>query len=130
MSQSQNRKFTNFKHDKDAKLFFSLTPFLAMIAMDMSNYCYLHDQIFTITATVSSMKEDEKLKRQSDTHRTGRAIDLRISDWTQSFRRQFISHFNSKYKNYGALTYGGARKLIVEKSDHLHVQLEREFSVY
>jgi hypothetical protein len=122
------KPFIEFKESGDQNLFFFLHPFLMMIATDMAHYCYLHNQPFMITDTVSSLQRDLVLKRKSDTHRTNRAIDLRTHHYTKSFLFDFVAHFDSKYGKFGAVV-DGKPNLLVVKSDHIHVQLNREFSI-
>jgi hypothetical protein len=79
------------------------------------------------TATVSTKEEDKVLGRVSDTHRTGRAFDIRTAGLPEAFIAEFILHFETKYPKLGA------GKLIVNKAHgtgpHLHVQLNRTFAI-
>jgi len=127
--QSQNLKpFIEFKEQGDKNLFFFLHPFIMLIASDMAHYCYLHNQPFVITDTVSSLQRDLVLKRKSDTHRTNRAIDIRIFHYSKSFLFDFVAHFDQKYGKFGAIV-DEKPSLLVVKSDHIHIQLNREFSI-
>lgn len=83
------------------------------------------------TATWSTPEEDKKLGRVSDTHRTGRAFDIRTRNLTPEFLAEFIEHFNTLYnEKMGAVTKDGPA-LIVHKphgsGPHLHVQIRRDY---
>jgi hypothetical protein len=83
----------------------------------------------TITETWTTAYEDHKLNRVSDTHRTGRAIDIRTKDIPDWFKPKFIEYFNSLYqKSLGAQTKEGP-VLIVDKKHgsgpHWHIQVRR-----
>ena len=83
----------------------------------------------TITETWTTHAEDMKLNRQSDTHRTGRAIDVRTKDIPDWFQPKFIEYFNALYqKSLGAQTKEGP-VLIVDKKHgngpHWHIQVRR-----
>lgn len=123
------KKFINFETVIDRNLFFSLHPYLIVLLADAAWFCYSHDQPFTITDTISNLNEDVKLNRKSDTHRTHRAADIRVRDWTKSFTFELVAYLESKYGKQGAVTERGEKRLIVVKDDHLHIQLNREFSL-
>lgn len=123
------KKFIEFKNKLDQSLLFSVHPYLLVLIADASWFCYSHNQPFTITGTISTLEKDLKLKRKSDTHRTHRAVDIRIHDWTKAFTFELVAYLESKYGKQGAVTEEGKKKLIVVKPDHLHIQLNREFSL-
>ena len=103
------------------------------VAKEMDNWLINKFNIeLTITATVSTKDEDRKLGRVSDTHRTGRAFDVRTRDLPDNVIAEFCAHFRKKYNNpYGAMS-GGQRNLIVYRphgtGPHLHIQFNRTFT--
>jgi hypothetical protein len=103
-------------------------PKLQEIMEDLSHFCEEADEELVITESMTTKKEDDKLSRKSDTHRTGRAVDLRVRDWDSIFLAEFIYYANSRHKHYGA-EVNGEKRFVVIKSDHLHCQLNRSFTM-
>ena len=119
-----------FKHHKDNHRFFLMHPQTQLIAVDMYLYCYKRDIPYVITSTLSTELEDQKLKRRSSTHRTGRAFDLRSNHWDASFISEFMQYFEDKYKDVAAFSRSrGERALCIYHDNHIHVQVDPEFSV-
>lgn len=120
-----------FKHSYDRDRFFLLAPELISI-LSYLNWALSDNNIpFVITSTMSSLKEDLKLKRISDTHRTGRAVDIRIRDWTDKQKDYVKDLLDEEIMQHelGAVNEKGEQRLYVFKKDHLHIQVHRNFSV-
>jgi hypothetical protein len=89
----------------------------------------VHGIDLVITETWTTGAEDIKLNRESDTHRTGRAFDIRTRNLPDWFIPKFIEYFETLYgKKLGAVTKDGP-KLIVHRphgsGPHFHVQVRR-----
>ena len=116
-----------FKHKKDYKLFFSIHPILIMILGDMASYCLERNLPFVITSTRSTLKEDNKIKRRSSTHRTGRAADISVNGWDAFQIQDFAIYFNEKYEEYAALSSKTNEPQLVVfhvgTAPHIHVQV-------
>ena len=86
----------------------------------------------TITATVSTRNEDRELKRESDTHRTRRAFDVRTGDLPDEIVAELCSVFRKKFGRFGAVA-SAVPSLIVYRphgtGPHLHVQLSRKYAL-
>jgi hypothetical protein len=122
-----------FKDTKAQDRFKDMNPFAQQIATDMDEWAQKNYKIeLTITATVSTIAEDKELQRQSDTHRSRRAWDIRVIDLPESLIAELCAVFRKKYGRHGALV-GGAAQLIVYKphgsGPHLHCQLSRKYSL-
>lgn len=103
------------------------------LAFEMDEWSQTNYKIeLTLTATLSTAAEDKALGRVSDTHRTGRAFDIRTRDLPESFIAEFCTHFRKKYNKLGA-SFQQRPSLIVYKphgsGPHLHVQLNRTFAI-
>ena len=87
----------------------------------------------TITETKTTVELDKALGRVSSSHSEGRAIDFRTWNLTPEQLKTLAGLLNAKYGNIGAWTKLGNRQLVVHhdigKGDHLHIQLDRTFSV-
>ena len=118
-----------FKDESLKEMFFQVHPYLSLILCSMGHYCYLKKQDFTITDLISTHERDKKLGRKSTTHIGGRAADIRIFNWSKEFTKEFISYFNQLQGIHGAV-FNGEKRLLVLKSDHIHIQLNRTFSVF
>lgn len=121
---------------KDAKVKYRyrfLCPLAQTVLQFMKEYCAERNQSLLITETVTTKFEDEQLKRVSDSHRTGRAFDVSIKEWSEQFIGDFCEKFENDFKAIAATTKNGEKKLIVRHDsghgDHLHVQLNRQFAV-
>lgn len=123
----------NFKNEKDKYLFFKLHPLLIMVIGDIANYFREHEKDFTITATISTLEEDQELGRVSSSHRTRRAIDIRTTGIDEMFLKDCQNHFNFKYRWLGAVNQLGHSELIVYKphgtGPHFHVQIHSKFAI-
>lgn len=122
-----------FKTSEVEERFSLMHPQVQKLAQEMDEWTKeKYDIELTLTATTSNADEDKLLGRVSDTHRTGRAFDIRTSDLPDTLIAEFCAYFRKKYNNkLGALT-GESRQLIVYKphgtGPHLHVQLNRTFT--
>jgi len=122
-----------FKDDVIAARFKDMHELAQKIATEMDEWSQKTYGIeLTITATCSDHREDKELGRQSDTHRTRRAWDVRVRDLPESLIAELCATFRKKYNRYGAIV-GGAPQLIVYKphgsGPHLHCQLSRKYSL-
>jgi hypothetical protein len=101
------------------------------LAVEMHLWALDQGVQLTFTATWSSPEEDKKLGRVSDTHRTGRAFDIRTRDLSPEFIEKFQEHFNSLYKNsMGAVNKDGPCLIVFKPhgtGPHFHVQIRRDY---
>jgi len=106
---------------------------MSMIMIDMYWYCSSHHRPFTVTDTVSTLKEDIKISRTHSTHRDGRAFDISVKGWSKKFRKQFCNHFNHKYEKEAAISASTLKRTLcidhVGTAAHIHVQADRKFTV-
>lgn len=120
----------NFKTKKAAERFKLMHPAAQALAEEMDRWAREQGVDLVFTATKSTLEEDKKLGRKSDTHRTGRAFDIRTKGLSQEFIYTFLERFNFEYgDSIGAITSDGIPKLIVYKphgtGPHFHVQIRR-----
>jgi len=121
-----------FKKRVDQNRFFCLNPVVILIAAEMFKWCATRDIPFVITSTVSTLKEDKRLKRVSTSHRTCRAFDLRSWVFTEEDHIQFMAFFNRKFKNVAAVSRDGTPNLIVYHTGtapHFHIQIHSRFAL-
>jgi hypothetical protein len=111
--------------------FSAMQPRTQELAIEMDQWAQekFHVEL-TLTETFSTAVEDRELNRVSDTHRTGRAFDVRTRDLPEAFIAEFCAYFRKKYPTLGALA-GGQYQLIVWKphgsGPHMHIQIKRNF---
>lgn len=122
-----------FKDDVIAARFEDMHELAQKIATEMDQWSVKTYGIeLTITATCSDHREDKELGRQSDTHRTRRAWDIRVRDLPESLIAELCAYFRKKYNKYGAVA-SNAPQLIVYKphgtGPHLHCQLNRKYAL-
>ena len=122
-----------FKDDVIAARFDDMCDLAQKIAKEMDEWSQKNYGIeLTLTATVSDLHEDKELGRQSDTHRTRRAWDVRVKDLPESLIAELCATFRKKYGKYGAFA-SSEPQLIVYKphgtGPHLHCQLNRKYAL-
>ncbi len=86
-----------------------------------------------ITDAVTTLEEDTKLKRQSSTHREGRAFDISTKGWSRDLIDECIRVFSFKYRHLAAVLEDGSTKLVyyhdAGTGHHLHFQVAKRFAV-
>ena len=114
-------------------LFFKLHPFLILILSDMYTWCDDKNIEFVITDTISTLAEDKKLNRVSSTHRTARAVDLRVRNWSRHEKKDFLNLFNKKYAKFAAVDTQNNPNLIVMHDSgsgfHAHIQIHSKYKI-
>ncbi len=124
-----------FKNEKDMLLFTSLHPVLVMIYSDLVWYAKSKYNIDLVcTQTISTLKEDQELKRVSSSHREARAIDIRTKDIDAFIVQDLIQYINSKdeYKQYHYMSNNGVMRLAyyhIGNAEHLHLAIHRKFKI-
>lgn len=118
-----------FKHEKDKDLIFCVHPIMNMILFDVAAFCDKFFYKLTVTATRTDRNIDRIQNRKSSTHRTGRAVDLRTRDMPETIKKDLIKYLNDKYFIYAAVTTAGKNVLVVDKSDHLHLQIHSRYAL-
>lgn len=122
-----------FKTLKAEHRFSDLGELLQKIVIEMDEYAQdKYDIQLTITETVTTLEEDKAVNRLSDTHRTRRAVDIRVEDLPESLIAELCAVFRKKYGKHGAIA-SAMPQLIVYKphgtGPHLHVQVSRKYSL-
>lgn len=125
----ENREWVKFKHDYDKILLYQCHPLLITIVYDLAQFCRQYNYTPTITSTLSDPKIDKKLNRLSSTHRDGRAFDLRVNDMDMRLRKSIKEVFSAKYAKVAAINRYSEPRLIVDKGNHLHWQLNRSYAL-
>lgn len=121
--------YLKFSSQKAADRFIQMIVTVQGLAKEMGDWAHNHGIELVITETWSSGAEDIKLGRESDTHRTGRAFDVRTRNLPDWFKTKFLEHFRFLYNDkHGAITKDGPN-LIVDKAHgsgpHWHIQVKR-----
>lgn len=122
-----------FKTPEVEKRFSDMHPFAQTIAKEMDEWAQKKYNVeLTLTETTTTIEEDKKLERQSDTHRSRRGWDIRTIGLPDALIAELCAVFRKKYGRYGAMV-GGAPSLIVYRphgsGPHLHCQLNRKYSL-
>ena len=124
----------NFKHEKDEKLFLSLSPILIMIYADLYYYARSrHNVELVVTSTISTLEEDKKLGRTSSSHRQGRSLDVRTRDIDIWIIQDIMRYINEKkaYVKYKYMSNSGSRRLAYLHDNgngmHMHLAIHSQF---
>lgn len=111
----------NLKEDVNPYDFKHLQPATWILLTAVILYCEKNNLTLTITSLIS---DRQGVKSKSNTHNTGRAFDVRRSDWTQEEVSRFVAYFKTHYYDIGALSFKDKKvRVAVEKSDHIHLQV-------
>ena len=124
----------NFKEDKDDDEIATIHGLLLIVLLDMAYWHHDRNYEMTITDLVSTLEEDIELGRESDSHRTKRAADLRCKHLSDLDRRQFIHHFNTKYADIASVSRSDlVPRIVVEHGEgenrHFHVALNFKYRI-
>ncbi len=123
-----------FKTDEVHQGFFKMHPKMQEVCKyAIEQALILGVQNPVVTETFTTDKQDKALGRVSQSHSQGRAIDLRTWNMDEQQLKTLAGLLNVKYGHIGAWTKLGTRQLVVHhdigRGDHLHIQLDRSFSV-
>lgn len=122
-----------FASEKSKERFFNLHPLVIMVVSEISNFCKSENHTITLTETVTTKEEDQSVDRKSSTHRTSRAVDIRVNDMPEGLAQKITNHFNFKFRHIAAVNPSGVSELIVFKphgtGPHLHVQIHSRFAL-
>jgi hypothetical protein len=120
-----------FKDELAEKGFEKMKLTTKWLAVEMHLWALQHGVTLIFTATHSTAEEDKKLGRKSDTHRTGRAFDIRTKDLSPEFIEAFQTYFNTLYnEKMGAVTKEGPCLIVYKPhgtGPHFHVQIRRDY---
>lgn len=119
----------NFNNKKTEERFVNMLPRTQKLAIEMDAWAREQGVELVFTETWTTATEDFKLNRQSDTHRTGRAFDIRTKNLSAEFIKKFIAYFTELYnEKYGAVTKSGPSLIVYRPhgtGPHFHVQIRR-----
>lgn len=121
-----------FKTELVKERFKFMHPVVQEIAKEMDEWAMKEFKIeLTLTQTYTTKEEDKEVGRVSDTHRTGRAFDVRTVDLPEALVANLCAVFRKKYRKLGAMVSGNPNLIIYKPhgtGPHLHVQLNRKFT--
>jgi hypothetical protein len=122
-----------FKDKKHAMGTLYVHPFAAFMLMDMLMFISAAGQKAEVTSFIRDPSENRSVGAKGTSHVDGRSWDLHCKSWTKTFRKEFETHFERKYKGQGAISgRTGLEDLVVmhgkDENFHCHVQLSREYS--
>lgn len=110
-----------------------LSPVALMILCDVIQWCETYKMPCVISDAVSTLDEDERLKRVSSTHREGRAFDVSTRGWGELQIKAIQQEFMHKYAGYAAIGKSGQPTLVYHHDagtgPHLHFQVAKRFSM-
>lgn len=124
-----------FKSENDRTLFSCLHPILIMIFCDLARYAQeKHGFKIIVTQTVTTKEIDFKYNRQSDSHRTCRALDIRTKDMPPQVRNDVLNYINNKeeWKEYHYERRSGGKILAyyhVGTAEHIHLAIHSRYGL-
>jgi hypothetical protein len=82
-----------------------------------------HLEIKKLPFTITSIRSDrDNVKAKSNTHQTGRAIDIRIRDWTPEQAQEIWLWMSIEFRHIGARVACESVPALLKK-DHIHFQV-------
>jgi hypothetical protein len=129
-----NKTIDCFKNPKDAQGLLYCHPMLLLIVADMMLYISASGYSPVVTSLIRTPHEDRLLGAVGTAHQEGRGADIRCNDWSKEFKLQFESHFEAKYKGYGAISSKTGKENMIEihgegDSEHVHIQLKKDYQI-
>ena len=125
-----------FKHTKDVRLFSALHPILIMIFADAYwTFKNKFNKDLIVTDTISTLEEDNKLKRKSPAHRQRRAIDVSIRNLDETEIDWLVWYLNNKdeFLDYRYMSTSGEFRLAYRHgkgdNDHIHIAIHSRFAL-
>jgi hypothetical protein len=116
----------SFSSKVNLNMMCSISPILLSIFSEMVLYCDYYQLPLKVTSIIREANDGIS---KSDTHQTGRAIDLSVVDWTELDIKNFTEYFNNKYgSTYGTAPSGKQKQVVVFHRGtgwHFHVQVSR-----
>jgi len=88
---------------------------------EICRYCESRNMPVTITSIFSDRKD---VKRVSNTHETGRAIDIRTKDWTEEQILDLETWCCVEFADIGAISHSGGSRAALYHENHLHIQVK------
>lgn len=131
----KNHSLINFKYERDRKLFSCLHPILIMIFADLARYAQeKHGYKLVVTQTITTEAQDRALNRQSNSHRTCRAIDIRTKDMPFMVRDSLLNYINNKpeWKKYHYERSSGGHILAYfhnGTAEHIHLAIHARYAL-
>jgi hypothetical protein len=99
----------------------------------MNLWAWGNDLPFVITETITTLEDDQKLKRISNSHRTKRAADVSVIGWNKESIEKFILFFNEEHKDIASISASDLKPRMVVYHDsghgsHFHIALHSKYS--
>ena len=114
-----------FKEDINLSDLAILTPKMGLLLIAVMQYCEQKN----LQCKITSLKSDRKnIKSISSTHESGRAADLSTRNWSKFEIDEFVFHFNTYFRNMGAISYSDGKPRAAVYHDaghgaHIHLQV-------
>ena len=101
-----------------------LVPEIIIVLGIASRWCKDRNLEVVITSIIS---DRENIETVSDTHSTGRSVDVRTRDWRQETIDALELYLNIHCQEYEAPTKSGGGRVAYYHNNHLHLQVARKF---
>lgn len=116
------KKFTS---QDDIKELEHVSPWILVILADVIMWSLERKLPVTVTSIMREMNDGIS---QSETHQTGRAIDLSVKGWSQTHIENLAAYINLKYQAIGAISAsdGKSRACYYHNNGngwHFHIQV-------
>lgn len=123
-----------FKDPKDKDNMTEIHHLLFAILLDMASWHRTRGYSMVITDLISTKEEDSVLQRESDSHRTRRAADLRSRHMELEDQNDFVRHFNKKYESLASVSRSDLKPRLVVlhgsgNNRHFHVALNYKYRI-
>ena len=112
-----------------------LDPRLLTIVNFIADYCEQNNITFVITSMIRSKERNKAVGAVSDTHTTGRAVDVSIKEkwgWNEAKLAIVMEEVQMRYNFIGAWSFLGKQRTIIlvhsvgdSNSLHMHLQVDR-----
>ena len=120
----------SFKEDRFMLELWLVHPLLFYAFLDVSNWANEKGLPVKVTNVCNKVPKESK----TDSHPSGRAVDLSVVHWPDRFIRMASYMFNTKYEDIAAISNsdGKPRFFVYHKTEngewHIHLQINAKYS--
>jgi hypothetical protein len=92
----------------------SIHPIVKELCETANKWSLAYDkEPITLTDTLSNPARDKQLNRESPAHSQGRAVDIRVNDWSAQKITAFQKHFNTKFIYLGYIRRSNNQRILM-----------------
>mgnify|MGYP001544225043 CR=1 FL=1 len=127
-----NKPFATVKHKNELDELLLIHPVLLGALSQVFLWCHEYEVPCVITSMVRTPSENVAVGAVSQTHTTGRAVDLSVRGWSADQVESFVNWANMFFQDIAAVNRRGEPRFAVYHvgtAPHLHLQIHRKYEL-